>query len=92
GEPADGPLAGVVRRTYRPHVVLAGAPKPRERGAGDGVPLDRAAGDGGDGVPLLAHRGRLEGAATAYVCERFACQAPVSDPAALGALLGDAAG
>jgi uncharacterized protein YyaL (SSP411 family) len=40
-----------------------------------------------DEVPLLEHRGRLDGAATAYVCERFACQAPVTSPDALAALL-----
>ena len=48
-----------------------------------------AGGDGTDdgGVPLLAGRTARDGAATAYVCERFACQAPVTDPAALSELL-----
>jgi uncharacterized protein YyaL (SSP411 family) len=48
-----------------------------------------AGGDGSDdgGVPLLAGRTTRTGAATAYVCERFACRAPVTDPAALNQLL-----
>jgi uncharacterized protein YyaL (SSP411 family) len=48
-----------------------------------------AGGDGEDdgGVPLLTGRSARDGAATAYVCERFACQAPVTDAAALGQLL-----
>jgi uncharacterized protein YyaL (SSP411 family) len=47
------------------------------------------AGGGDDGaVPLLAGRGLLDGRAAAYVCERFACQAPVGEPDALAALLG----
>jgi uncharacterized protein YyaL (SSP411 family) len=31
-------------------------------------------------IPLLAGRPQLEGLATAYVCERFACQAPTTAP------------
>ena len=48
-----------------------------------------AGGDGEDdgGVPLLAGRPAREGAATAYVCERFTCRAPVTEPAELERLL-----
>jgi uncharacterized protein YyaL (SSP411 family) len=40
-----------------------------------------------EGVPLLAGRGLVDGRAAAYVCERFSCQAPVTEPDALAALL-----
>jgi uncharacterized protein YyaL (SSP411 family) len=68
GEGSDAAaLARVVRREYRPHVVLAGGP--------------------GDGVPLLESRDAVDGRAAAYVCEHFACQAPVSSADALAAAL-----
>ena len=51
------------------------------------VVLAAAAESAGSVVALLAGRSALEGRATAYVCEHFACQAPVSDPDALRALL-----
>ena len=40
-----------------------------------------------DGVPLLEGRTDVDGRAAAYVCERFACQRPVTDPEDLASLL-----
>jgi uncharacterized protein YyaL (SSP411 family) len=60
-------LVRVVRRAYRPHLVLAGGEA--------------------DGVPLLEGRSPVDGHAAAYVCEHFACQAPVTTPDELAAAL-----
>jgi len=61
------PLERVVRRRFRPHLVLAGG--------------------AGNGVPLLEGRSPVDGHAAAYVCERFACERPVTEPEELEALL-----
>jgi uncharacterized protein YyaL (SSP411 family) len=37
----------------------------------------------GDGVPLLEGKHFVDDHAAVYICERFACQAPVTDPALL---------
>ncbi len=76
GEDGADELLAVVRGAFRPHLVLAGA----------------AAAEGEEPVvPLLRGRGPVDGAAAAYVCERFSCLAPVTAPEALAAALaGDA--
>jgi len=67
------PLEQVVRGTFRPHVVLAGSPP---TGAGDA-----------SAIPLLEGRAPVDGRATGYVCERFACKTPVTEPGELERLL-----
>ncbi len=67
-----GPLTGALRTRYRPHAVLAGT----ERDTTDGT-----------AVPLLRGRGTVAGRQAAYVCERFACQLPVTDLESLEASL-----
>jgi uncharacterized protein YyaL (SSP411 family) len=47
-------------------------------------------GTGAEHTPLLAGRTLVDGRATAYVCERFACRLPVTDPTALRAQLDEA--
>jgi uncharacterized protein YyaL (SSP411 family) len=67
-------LVEEVWRRYLPHTVLAAR-----------APADEEA---AEAVPLLAGREPLDGKPAAYVCERFACQRPVSDPKELAAQLG----
>jgi uncharacterized protein YyaL (SSP411 family) len=76
GDPADedtGRLVREVHTRFLPNIVLAVA------GSGDQqAPAE---------VPLLRDRPTLDGKATAYVCERFVCQRPVTEPADLAAQL-----
>ncbi|HWA87615.1 MAG TPA: thioredoxin domain-containing protein [Opitutus sp.] len=83
------------------HVVLAGDPRDEDFRALADVVHERLgprrvllAADAGEGQRWLAERAPwiagmkpAGGRATAYVCEDFACQAPVTEPAELRALL-----
>ncbi len=63
--PVEGraPLVAAVREALRPGLVVAGGqPTPEQERA----------------VPLLAGRTMVDGAAAAYVCERFSCLRPVT--------------
>jgi uncharacterized protein len=67
----------VVARRFLPNTVLAvGAPDDREASRE---------------VPLLRNRPLVAGSPTAYVCRRFTCKLPVTDPADLARSLEEAA-
>lgn len=66
-------LLNVVNEPYRPNLVMALAQS--------GVDGEHAL------IPLLSQRGQTNGAATAYVCEHFACKMPVNTPEDLAKLL-----
>jgi len=72
GEPSDGGLLALAREVWSRYL-------PR---------VVMAAGQPGDeSVPLLVGRQSVHGRAAAYVCERFACRRPVTEPADLAAEL-----
>jgi uncharacterized protein len=52
------------------------------------VPNKVVAGGSSPDLPLLANRPGLNGAPTAYVCQNYTCQQPVTDPESLRAQLG----
>jgi uncharacterized protein len=69
-------------------VALAGESRELERVVRDSFrPHLVLAGGAPDGVPLLADRPPVDGKPAAYVCERFACKAPVTEPEELERLL-----
>jgi uncharacterized protein len=72
-DPATAALIRAAREAAGPYDVIA---------AGDPDDADAVA-----AAPLLEGRPLVDGAPAAYVCRRFACQAPVTDPDALRALL-----
>jgi len=68
GGRAEGPLLNAVTGRYLPNRVMAGA--------AEGAP-DAA------GLPLLEGKTSVGGRPAAYVCRRYVCQAPTTDPQAL---------
>ncbi len=74
GDDDAGALLAEVYRRYIPNRVLLGVED------GDVVP---------EILPLLAERRRIDGTATAYVCENYVCQLPVTDAQALARQLVD---
>ena len=73
-------LLDTVFSRFLPNKVVVGTDAGREQ---EGTDTLAAA----EGIPLLEGRGKLDGKATAYVCENYTCQLPVTDPAALAAQL-----
>jgi uncharacterized protein YyaL (SSP411 family) len=64
----------VTNEAYRPNIVLAVA------APDDAIAVGT--------VPLLRDRAARDRRATAYVCERFTCKLPVTDPSSLREQLG----
>jgi len=71
GAPDTQALLEAATGGFRPHQVVALGDSDQEVAA----------------VPLLANRPAVDGRAAAYVCQDFACQAPVTEPEGLGAML-----
>ena len=68
GERGAALLAETLFRRYQPNRVVVGA---------------AAGSPGAAGLPLLTDRGAVDGKPTAYVCRRYVCQLPVTEPDAL---------
>ena len=68
GEADTSALLAEIHRRFLPNSVVVG------NVGEDGLPSE---------LPLLEGRDRLNGAATAYVCENYVCQLPTGDPAIL---------
>ena len=73
--PPDAPATESLRAELRQRLIPAS------------VLIAGATAVGADLTPLLADRGPVDGTATAYVCEHYACRLPATDPAALRAQL-----
>ena len=73
-EQATRVLVNVVYERYLPNKVVVGS---------DPATLGRGSQD----IPLLQDRGMTNGRPTAYVCENYACQLPVTEPEALASQL-----
>ena len=72
GDEGTAALFDTVFAGYLPNKVVVGLD-----------PYQVSSGSAGEGIPLLQERGAIEGRPTAYVCQNYTCQLPVTDPAAL---------
>jgi uncharacterized protein YyaL (SSP411 family) len=72
-DPATAALRAAALERYAPTTVYAFSD------GGDASALER--------IPLLAGKGLVGGRPAAYVCESFACKAPVTDPDELRGVL-----
>ena len=68
----DTSLIATAFQGYRPNRLVVGAP---------------AHSPAAEGLPLLTGRHAVDGKPTAYVCRRYVCQLPVTDPTALAGQL-----
>ena len=69
---SDTSLIATAFQGYRPNRLVVGAP---------------ANSPAAEGLPLLTDRHAVDGKPTAYVCRRYVCQLPVTDPTALAGQL-----
>ena len=74
-------LMRVARSGYNPNRVIAGV------GGQDADEPNKTENSGAIDSPLLEDRPQIDGKPTAFVCENYACQLPVTDPEALAAQL-----
>ena len=73
GPPDDPNTEALMREVFRHHLpnrVVVGMPQPADD-------------DLGERIPLLRDRVMVDGQPTAYVCENYVCNLPVTDPAEL---------
>ena len=75
-DPRTQALLDTVFHRYLPNRVIMGAADSVQN-------LDAAQASFPTSLPLLGQRGLVEGQPTAYVCQHYVCQLPVTDPEAL---------